>query len=258
MAHGSSEELPAYIIVMTKIVLAGADGRMGRAILKVLPDFKGLHLTGALESMGHPHIGKKIFGEVKLHNELMAIIRDADVLIDFTSPESSIVNLKIAASTGKPVVIGATGHNTDQRAEIASLSKMVPIVHSPNMSVGVNVMWKIITEAAQVLGADYKIDIVEAHHVHKKDAPSGTAKKMVEMIEVACGEKVAKQVNVKSIREGEIVGDHEITFASPYETLSISHHAVSREVFAAGALKAAAWLVSQPAGLYNMNDVLGI
>ncbi|MBI2342132.1 MAG: 4-hydroxy-tetrahydrodipicolinate reductase [Deltaproteobacteria bacterium] len=242
---------------MVNIILAGAAGRMGQAILNVLPSFRGLSLAGAVAEKGHPKDGKPIYKNTRLSSDISGIINNGDVLVDFTTAEASINNLKIAAASKKPVVIGTTGHSPEQRSEILSLSKIVPVVFSPNMSVGVNLMWKLIEESASVLEKDYQIDIIETHHVHKKDAPSGTAKKMIEAV-AASGGYDLKKIKVKSIREGEVVGDHTILFTSPYERLEITHRAFSREVFAAGALRAALWVVDKKAGLYSMSDVLDI
>ena len=238
---------------MVNLILTGAAGRMGQAILSVLPGFRNLQLAGAVGAIGHPNIGKSIYKGVKLTGDLSSIIKDGDVVIDFTGAESSVTNLKIAASAKKPVVIGSTGHDSNQRAELVSLSKKIPIVCSPNMSVGVNTMWKLIEMTTLALGKNYQIDIVETHHIHKKDAPSGTAKKMLEIVAEAGGHS-----SVKSIREGEVVGDHTIIFTSPYERLEITHRAFSREVFAVGALRAAEWVIGKPAGLYDIGDVLNI
>lgn len=258
---------------MTNIILTGAAGRMGRAVLNVLPNFSGLHLVGAVDVVGHPQIGKAIFRNIKLSSDLAAVIKGGDVLIDFTSAESSVTNLKMAISAGMPVVICATGHNEDQKAEINALSKKAAIVFSPNLSVGVNVMWELIKKTAAILGKEYQIDIVETHHIHKKDAPSGTAKKILEVVAASGGYNLnkdvffhmegsempeGKKIKVKSIREGEVVGDHTIVFTSPYERLEITHRAFSREVFAAGALRAASWIIGKKAGLYDMGDVLAI
>ncbi|PIR16770.1 MAG: 4-hydroxy-tetrahydrodipicolinate reductase [Deltaproteobacteria bacterium CG11_big_fil_rev_8_21_14_0_20_49_13] len=248
---------------MIKISLFGAAGRMGGAILNVLPSFKNITLAHAVESADFPHTGKKIGKGMDLEHDHSHALDDIDVAIDFTWAESSITNLKFAAASHKPMVIGATGHNAEQKAHILSASKIIPIVLSPNMSVGVNTMWKLIEEAASILDKDYKIDIVESHHVHKKDAPSGTAKKMIE--EVGGKNKEGRwmmddgrEIEVRSIREGDVAGDHTITFTSPYEKLEITHRAFSREVFAAGALKAAEWVVGKRPGLYGMSEVLDI
>lgn len=246
---------------MIKISLFGAAGRMGGAILNVLPSFKNIALAHAVESADFPHTRKNTGKEMDLEHDHSHAFDDIDVVIDFTGSESSITNLKFAAASHKPIVIGATGHNAEQKAHILSASKIIPIVLSPNMSVGVNTMWKLIEEAADILGKDYKIDIVETHHVHKKDAPSGTAKKMIEALggrekEGRWMMEDGREVKVRSVREGDVVGDHTITFTSPYEKLEITHRAFSREVFAVGALKAAEWIVGKKPGLYGMENVL--
>lgn len=240
---------------MIKLILTGAGGRMGTAVLSLLPSFKKIQLTAAIEVKGHPNLGKNVCEGVKLSSDLSAALKNSDVLLDFTGAESSINNLKMASSANKPIIICATGHDSDQRANIVSISKIIPVVCSPNMSVGVNVMFNLVKEAAGYLGKDYKIDIVETHHVHKKDAPSGTAKKLLEAAVESSGYKPT-QIPVKSIREGEVVGDHTITFSNPYEILEITHKAMSREVFANGALKAVEWIVGKKPGLYGMGDVL--
>lgn len=229
---------------------------MGQAILSILPSFRGMHLVGAIEASGHPQMGKAIYKNIKLTGDLTAITKNCDVIVDFTGAEASITNLKMAASAGKPCVIGATGHDSTQRAEIVAMSKIIPIVHSPNMSVGVNTMWWLIGEAVKMLGKKYQVDIVETHHVHKKDKPSGTAKKMFEIVTSGGGYELNKNVFVTSIREGEVVGDHTIIFTNPNERLEITHHAFSRAAFANGALRAAEWIVDKKPGLYDMADVL--
>lgn len=258
---------------MMKLILIGAAGRMGQAVLKVLPSFTDIELLHAIDMKGHPQAGKKIYKNVRLETELEGVVSESDVIIDFTTAESSMTNLKMAANAGRPIVIGTTGHTADDKGLIKSLSKSIPIVYSPNMSVGVNSMWKIVEEAVLLLGKDYQIDIVETHHVHKKDAPSGTAKKILDIVAQSGGfdlnkdvylhsdnvkSQEKKRISVKSIREGEVVGDHAIFFTSPYERLEITHRAFSREVFANGALRAARWIVGKPPSLYDMSDVLGI
>ena len=258
---------------MIKIILTGAAGRMGQAFLKVLPSFTDIELIHAIDIKGHPQVGKKIYKNIKLETELEGVISESDVIVDFTTVESSMTNLKTAANCGKPIIIGTTGHTADDKGLIKALSKKIPIVYSPNMSVGVNGMWKLVEEAASLLGKDYQIDIVETHHVHKKDAPSGTAKKILEIVAQSGGFDLnkdvylhsdnvkgqeKKKISVKSIREGEVVGDHTVIFTSPYERLEITHRAFSREVFANGALRAARWIVGKTPLLYDMSDVLGI
>jgi len=250
---------------------------MGQAILNVLPGFKELELVCAIDSAGHPSIGKTVYKNIKLTGNLVCQSNSPKpiVLVDFSTTDSAITNLKKASSAGVPAVIGVTGFSAEQSSEITAMSRIVPVVISPNMSVGVNVMWKLIEASARVLGDGYKIDIIETHHAHKKDAPSGTAKRMIDIVmnqgvihavvsrdpanAVGCGgdrSKNKKKINVKSIREGEVVGNHTIIFMGPYESLEITHKAFSREVFAMGALKAAVWVAGQKPGMYDMGDVL--
>jgi len=270
---------------MKKIALAGACGRMGSAITALLPNFKELKLVAALDVVGHVKIGGRVAenSDVRFSSDVAGALKISDVLVDFTGAEAAMVNLKFALSAGKPIVIGATGLSQEARTEIFAASKKIPVVYSPNMSVGVNVLWKLVAEAAALLGKDYHVDVVETHHVHKKDAPSGTAKKIMELVAENGGYNLNKDVFfylenedargahstkmpesrdgkmvVRSIREGEVVGDHSIIFTSPFERLELSHRAFTREVFANGALKAASWVCGKEAGLYEMSDVIGI
>jgi 4-hydroxy-tetrahydrodipicolinate reductase len=274
---------------MIHLILTGSAGQMGQAIMNVLPNFPKIVLVAAIEAKGHPLLGKPAFKDIPFTGGLAEKIGGADVMVDFTSAGPSVTNLKMAASAKKAAVIGATGHGPEQRGEMLSLSKVIPVVYSPNMSVGMNTMWMLIGEAAQTLGRNYQIDIVETHHIHKKDAPSGTAKRMLEILAERGGYSLDKDVffhvegqagqcnkdssggalsppvegkegkngiRVRSIREGGVVGDHTIIFTNPYERLEITHRAFSREVFAMGALRAAEWVVGKPAGLYSMKEVL--
>lgn len=270
---------------MIHLILTGAAGRMGQAIINVLPNFPKITLIAAIEAKGHRSLGKAAFENIKFTSDFSEKIADADVIVDFTSAEPSISDLKMAASAKKPAVLGATGHDPEQKGQILSLSKVIPVVYSPNMSVGVNIMWELIGDTAQALGRNYQIDIVETHHIHKKDAPSGTAKKMLDILAERGGYSLDKDVffhlegqgveggsggalsppangkqgiRLKSIREGDVVGDHTIIFTNPYERLEITHRAFSREAFASGALRAAEWVVGKPAGLYSMKEVLNI
>lgn len=244
---------------MIKIIVAGAKGRMGsriKALASANPDFT-------------------VVGEVDRDDSLEKLIGLADVVIDFTVADAAALHSSIAAKYGRPIVIGTTGLNKDEQKMIEEASHTVAIVKSPNMSVGVNVMWKATEIAAKALGREYKVDIVETHHVHKLDKPSGTAKKILDIVLKESGRKLdsdvffyeesnpaAKEndaeISVRSIRRGEVAGDHVVHFTSSGETLSIEHHAASRDIFAQGALVAANWVIGKPAGLYGMNDVLGL
>ena len=194
-------------------------------------------------------------GQFDVGEDAGAPISVCDCLIEFTSPEATIAHLTICEKEKKAMVIGTTGLSDEEKARIKAASSSIPIVFSPNMSVGVNVLFKIVEEAARLLGPEYGISILEAHHVEKKDAPSGTAKELARIIEA---KKTGLKVPIESIREDEIVGEHTITFESPVDLLELTHSAKTRDIFAKGALTAAKFAVKAKAGLYTMKDVLGI
>jgi len=266
---------------MTKVAVAGAVGRMGTRIIANILSGSGFELVGALESPGDSALGKDaglIAGDgecgVKITDSLDAVLPKADVLIDFTAPQTTLVHLETAAKYGKAAVIGSTGHSPEQRQSIESLSKKLPFVLATNMSVGVNVLWKVIADAAKLLGEGFDVEIVEAHHRLKKDAPSGTAMTTAEVLAKALGRDLAKdavyhregligarqpnEIGIQSIRGGDVVGDHTVIFLGPGERLEITHRASSRDTFALGALRAAQWIAGKPNGLYSMADVLGL
>lgn len=266
---------------MIKIAVAGAAGRMGSRITVLSKEYPELKLTGAFEKKGHNAIGKDIgtivgIGEtgIKLSGSLEDIIDNADVIIDFTTPGSTKENLKVASGKGKAMVIGTTGLSKDDMKEIETLTKKIPCVMASNMSTGVNLLLKVLRDVARVLGDEYDIEIIEAHHRLKKDAPSGTALKMAQVIadaanrnldEVAVyarkgmiGERTRKEIGIQTIRAGDIVGEHTVLFGGLGERIEITHKASSRDTFARGALRAALWISGKPAGLYDMQDVLGL
>lgn len=236
---------------MIKLGIAGVCGRMGRRIFELASHDKDFELTLALEKKGTPAIGKDM-GKLKISSSPDGLFL-IDVFVDFTAPEATEVNLDYVARYKKPLVLGTTGLDGVQLKKIEEVSKVVPIVFSPNMSIGVNVLFSILPELAKRLGSDYGIEIVEAHHRAKKDAPSGTAKKFGQILANA----VNKEIPTHSIRLGDIVGDHTIIFCGNSERIEIKHQAHSRDLFALGALKAAKWIVGKPVGLYSMQDVLG-
>lgn len=235
---------------MIKLGIAGACGKMGRRIFELASLDKDFEVALALERKGTPLIGKEM-GKLKVssNSDGMFLI---DVLIDFTVPEASEINLDYAAKYRKAIVLGTTGFNDQQLKKIEEVSAVVPVVFSPNMSVGVNVLFKLLPEVASRLGNDYGIEIVEAHHKSKKDSPSGTAKKMGQVL----AEAVKKEIPIHALRLGDIIGDHTVIFCGNSERIEIKHQAHSRDPFAFGALKAAKWIASKPAGLYSMLDVL--
>lgn len=252
-------------------MVSGACGKMGSKIIDLAANEQDLELVAALERKGHAQIGNSIKG-IKISDN-PEVIKDADCLIEFTNPQASIEHLDYLLEHKKAGVIGTTGFNLQQIEKIKETAKIIPIVFSPNMSIGVNLLFKLVKEAASKLSSDYKVNIVEAHHRHKKDAPSGTAKRLAETVKEARGTEVsdtecpvgaeclpqrgAQAVGIKSIREGEIIGEHKLTFDGPLDTIELSHSAKTRDIFAQGALEAAKWVVEQKAGLYSMGDVLG-
>lgn len=266
---------------MIKIGVAGAAGRMGSRIIALSKEYEGLKLAGAFEMKEHKDIGKDAgtlagAGEsgIKLAGSVSDMIDSVDMIIDFTSIESTKENLRAAASKGKAMIIGTTGFTKDDMNEIAPLTKKVPCVMASNMSLGVNLLLKVLQDVAKALGDDYDIEIIEAHHRLKKDSPSGTALKMAQAIseavnrdldEVAVyarkglvGARTKKEIGIQAVRAGDIVGEHTVIFGGLGERIEITHKASSRDTFARGALRAALWLAGKPAGLYDMQDVLGL
>lgn len=266
---------------MVRIIVTGATGRMGSRIAALSKEYQGLELAGALERKGHEGIGREVgqligIGETKirLSESLGEIIGNADVIIDFTSTEASLEHARSAAARKKAMVIGTTGFSKEAMEEIREMSRDIPLVLAPNMSVGVNLLLKVLQDVARVLGDEYDIEIVEAHHRMKKDAPSGTALKMAQVIaqavnrsfdEVAVyarkgltGERSKKEIGIQTVRAGDIVGEHTVLFGGLGERIEITHKASSRDTFARGALKAALWIAGKEPGLYDMQDVLGL
>ncbi len=235
---------------MIKLGIAGVCGRMGRRIFDLASHDREFELTLALEKKGTPIIGKDM-GKLKISSSPDGLFL-VDVFIDFTTPEATQGNLDYVARYKKALVLGTTGLNDAQLQKVEEISKVVPIAFSPNMSVGVNVLFEILPDIAKRLGPDYSIEIVEAHHKAKKDAPSGTAKKFAQILTDA----TKKEVPIHAVRLGDIVGDHTIIFCGNSERIEIKHQAHSRDLFALGALKAAKWIMGKPAGLYSMQDVL--
>jgi len=236
---------------MINIAVIGCCGKMGKRIVALIAKDKELKLTAALEREGHPELNTMIDG-VSISDDL-SLIKNADVMIDFTPIPDKGELLDAVLRFQKSLVIGTTGLNLEQIKKIEKAAAGAPIVYSPNMSVGVNLLFNLVREAAAKL-KNYNVRIKEAHHIHKKDSPSGTAKKIAEIIT----EKIKKEViDIEAIREGEIIGDHEVIFESELDTIVLSHSAKTRDIFAQGSLDAAKWLFGKPAGLYCMQDVLG-
>jgi 4-hydroxy-tetrahydrodipicolinate reductase len=235
---------------MIKLGIAGVCGRMGRRIFELASADRDFEVNLALEKKGTPMIGREL-GKLKISSSPDGLFL-VDVFVDFTAPEATEAHLDYVARYKKPLVVGTTGLNEAQLKKVEEVSCIVPVVFSVNMSIGVNVLFAMLPEIARRLGPDYSIEIVEAHHRAKKDAPSGTAKKFAQLL----SEAVKKEIPTHAIRLGDIVGDHTIIFCGNSERIEIKHQAHSRDLFALGALKAAKWVFGKPAGFYSMQDVL--
>jgi 4-hydroxy-tetrahydrodipicolinate reductase len=245
-----------------KITVCGAAGRMGQAILAIMKSDENVKIAGALEYDGSRAIGT---GDPVISSvgDLEKFLSETDALIDFTNPESALRNLEVAGKYKASAVVGTTGFNEEQRKKIAEISKSIPIVFSPNMSVGVNILFKLVEDVAKK-NPDYDIEIVELHHNKKKDSPSGTAIKLAEIAAASIGKNISDAVRKKdeiglhSIRAGDIVGDHTVYFAGLGERIELTHRAHSRDTFAVGAVRAAKWVAGRNPGLYDMTDVLSL
>ena len=266
---------------MIKVAVTGAAGRMGGRIITLITEAEGLEVAGAIEMAGHARLGDDAgyvagCGDlgVAITDSLDQALASADVLIDFTWPEVTIGNAEVCARLGKAMVVGTTGLNPEQREVIKRVAESSPVVFAPNMSVGVNVCFKLLKDMAKTLGEGFDVEIVELHHNKKKDSPSGTAVRMGEIVadaldrnydEVAnyhregmCGERSQEEIGMQTVRGGDIVGEHTVYFIGMGERIELTHRAMSRDMFARGAVRAAGWLAEKPVGLYDMQDVLGL
>jgi len=264
-----------------KVIVAGCAGRMGKRIASLALKNKTLTLAGAFESAESPAVGKdigEIIGESKqdiiIAPSIGEVLASGDVVIDFTSPEATLENLKAIVQQQKKIVIGTTGLSAVQQKEIEKAAKSVPVVFAPNMSLGVNLLFKLSRMVAELLNDDYDIEIIETHHRHKKDAPSGTARELARQVaqgrsidlesvaeygrEGMCGERNKGVIGIHAIRGGDVVGEHTVSYMTDGERLELTHKASSRDAFAKGALVAAQFLADKENGLYSMQDVLGI
>jgi 4-hydroxy-tetrahydrodipicolinate reductase len=255
-----------------KVAVAGAGGRMGRALIDAVLADRDLVLAAAFDAAGSPALGQPA-GSLRIGSDLGALA-GADVLVDFTRPEGTLAHLEACLRHGKAMVIGTTGFSDLQKARIAEGARRLPIVFSPNFAIGVNVVFRLAQTAAAALGDAYDVEIVEAHHRHKVDAPSGTALKLGELVAGALGrdlgkvathgrsgetgERPARAIGFHAIRGGDIVGEHTVIFAGAGERVEIAVRSYSRQTYAAGALRAAQWLRGRAPGLYDMFDVLGL
>jgi 4-hydroxy-tetrahydrodipicolinate reductase len=263
-----------------RIAVAGASGRMGRMLVEAVCGAPDCALSGALEIAGSPALGDDaaaFLGRasgVAISDELGVGLANAQVLIDFTRPEGTLAHLAACERLGVKAVVGTTGFTAAQKAEIGERARRIAIVMAPNMSVGVNVVLRLLDTAARALATGYDIEIIEAHHRHKVDAPSGTALAMGEVVaralerdlkacavyarEGLTGERDASTIGFSSVRGGDIVGDHTVLFAGTGERIAITHRSASRATYAQGALRAARFLADKPHGLYGMEQVLGL
>jgi len=266
---------------MLNIAVTGAAGRMGRSLINACTLAEGCQLSAAIEHAGNSLLGSDagdLAGlgslNVKIVDQIADVKDQFDTLIDFTRPEVTLENLSFCVANHKNIVIGTTGFTDEQKKQISEAAKTIKVVFAPNMSVGVNLCFKLLDIAARVMGDDVDIEVIEAHHRHKVDAPSGTAIRMGEVVadalnrnlddcavygrEGITGERDRKTIGFETIRAGDIVGDHTVMFAAEGERVEITHKASSRMTFANGAVRAANWLQNQDAGLYDMQDVLGL
>ncbi len=261
--------------------MIGAAGRMGRTIVSCIEDTADVDIGCGTEMAGNPFLGQDV-GElagignknIPVSEDLEKVIQTCDAIIDFTTPESSMNTLRVVKQHDKSIVFGTTGFSDKQKAEILDAAQSIRCVLAPNMSIGVNVLFKIVGDVAKILGDAYDVEIVEAHHKFKKDAPSGTAVRISEIIAESLKRDLSdvgvygrhgfsegrgeKDIGVHTVRAGDIVGEHRVMFGGMGETLEVFHRAQSRETFARGAVRAAQWIIHQPPGLYDMQDVLGL
>jgi len=265
----------------TKIAIAGAAGRMGQAIVRSIQDVPGVELVAATEMSIHKDIGKDVgviaglekIGVI-LSDDLQAALSNADVLIDFTFHAAAPIHALIASQTGKALVVGTTGLDAAERDAVKKAAEKIPVVWAPNMSLGINLLFAMVKKAAAALATGYTVEIDETHHIHKKDSPSGTALKLGEKVAEGLGwdfkasmihdaegafrKHPQGKIVIRSHREGEVVGDHTVSFGNDTERIEFTHRAWSRDALAIGAIRAAQWVVSRKPALYDMQDVLGL
>jgi len=266
---------------MADVVIAGAAGRMGSRLVALLQDEPGLKLVAALEASSHAALGRDA-GEVAgvgrlglpLTSDPEEVLKRDRILIEFSVPEASLSHLRIVARAGGRAVIGTTGFSAAQKQDVTELARQAPILLSPNMSVAVNVAFRVLADIARMLGDDYDVEITETHHRFKKDAPSGTALRLAEVVAESLGRDLSKtavygrqglpgertrtEIGMLSLRSGDVVGEHTVSFGALGERLELTHRAHSRDTYARGALRAARFIAGARPGLYSMQDVLGL
>ncbi|MFP4521346.1 MAG: 4-hydroxy-tetrahydrodipicolinate reductase [Fibrobacterota bacterium] len=258
---------------MLKITVAGCMGRMGKNVMEAVNETEGVRVSGLTEAPGSEHIGREIDGQI-IKDNMMEAASGSNVIIDFTLPISTMENLEAARVRRKGIVIATTGLSESDEKNIKKASEEIPVVYAPNMGIGINLLLKLVEESAKTLGLDFNIEVIEAHHNKKKDAPSGTALALAEAAAAGAGldrredavygregftgERKRNEIGIHAVRAGDIVGDHTVLFCSTGERIELKHQAHSRMVFANGAVRAAKFLSGHDTGLYNMRDVLGI
>ena len=264
----------------TRIGIVGAGGRMGRMLIEAALKGEGVALGAAFDMPGSPTIGRNagelvgLASNVVVTDDVVAGLKDIDVLIDFTRPQGTLVHLELCRKAGVGMVIGTTGFEADGKALIAEAARDIPVVFAPNMAVGVNVVFKLLDMAARIMNEGYDIEVVEAHHRMKIDAPSGTALRMGEVVAAALGrsldecavygregvtgERDPSTIGFATVRGGDIVGDHTVMFCGIGERVEITHKAGSRMPYAQGSLRAARFMAGRKSGLFDMQDVLGL
>lgn len=264
-----------------RVIVTGAAGQMGKRLIALAKDSQNLELAGATEAKSHPSLGKDV-GEVVgcgpmgifLSDDLGALVSKGDVVVDFTTPSATLTHVRLALEQKRPMVVGTTGFSPDELSTLLQQAQEIPCVIAPNMSAGINVLLQIIGKVAQALGEEYDLEVIEAHHNRKKDAPSGTALKLAEVLAYArgwnfeetrvlarqgmIGKRSRREIGIQTIRAGDIIGDHTVIFGGLGERIEIVHKAQSRDPFARGALRAAEWIIHQPPGVYTMAHVLGL
>lgn len=266
---------------MINVTVLGAAGRMGRALVQSVASDPETALVGAVEVEGCEFLGQDagmVAGiaaqDVSLSTDLDSALARSNAVIDFTGPDATTRNVKAAAEAGCSIAIGTTGHTSAQREELQALSTKARIVHAPNMSVGINLLFHLCSQVTGILGEDYDIEVTEMHHNRKKDAPSGTAVRLGEILANArdldpqtairhgrvgaVGARTRDEIGIHALRGGDVVGDHTVTFAADGERIELTHKASSRETFARGAVRAVKFLAERKPGIYDMQDVLGL